>query len=271
MEQVKDKYLQPILEILDNKNISGARLIRQDNRVMLLIDKSKLSQFNLSTINVMNLVYPNQIVCINDEKAPFDYDKLYEPKPQKRNRKERPYNAFEFSTTGKGEASEYYEQYQFAGIELDSTRLDAISQLGFFLEFVNAFQEQNPLEVEELKKQIGVEVYTAEQLRRYEHYKKQGQTDKKRIKLWVKYNEEIEEQDTILKLKDDPYFSRICIKIFNEKKNSEQKQVGVILSQERMLENVYKYIETKKQKRVNNNQISVNQGLLEEIETLIEK
>lgn len=53
-------------------------MLRKDNRIMLLLDKQRLSKTNLDIMNRMNLVYPNDIVCINNEDTPFDYEELYE-------------------------------------------------------------------------------------------------------------------------------------------------------------------------------------------------
>lgn len=269
MEQVKDKHLQPILEVLDNKNINGAKLIRKDNRVMLLIDKRKLNKVNLSIMNAMNLVYPNDIVCINNEEAPFDYEELYEQQSEKKNRKVRPYEIYEFAmTTGKQE-KEYYEQYLFAGIELDSNRLEPVMQLGYFLEFINALQIQNPLEGEKIEVRKGVEIYSEEQLRRYQHYMQQGKPDFRRINLKVLYNESIQEDECKLPLKDDPYFYRIYMGYLNNESSTiPLKEVVVKLTPERLLYNVQKYIEDRKKKDINKEQIHFKADLLEEIEMI---
>ena len=84
IEGVTEKYLQPILEILDRKNIRGVRLLKQGNRVMLLIDKSQLNSMNTDILHAMNMVYPNHVVCIENIENPFDYEELYEDIPSKR-------------------------------------------------------------------------------------------------------------------------------------------------------------------------------------------
>lgn len=93
-EVTREKYLQPILEVLDRKNIRGARLLKQGNQVMLLIDKSKLNSMNMKISNTMNMVYPNHVVCINNIGNPFDYEGLYEDNNSKENKKVRPYKVF---------------------------------------------------------------------------------------------------------------------------------------------------------------------------------
>lgn len=249
-EVAREKYLQPILEVLDRKNIKGARLLKQDNSVMLLIDKSQLNSMNTDILNTMNMVYPNHVVCIKDAENPFDYEELYEEDiPSKRNKKVRPYQVFsEYWSTDMSSYKEYYNRYPFVGIELDTRKLDPVMQLGYFLEFVNTFQTQNPLEQEDIAIKRGVEVYSPETLRRYDEYIKQGCPDKQGISLLVKYNEAI--QDDVsngLELKNDPYFNRIAIINFNGKE-------GVIydfmmkLSQSRMEANVKNYIASKQHK-----------------------
>lgn len=249
-EVAREKYLQPILEVLDRKNIKGARLLKQGNQVMLLIDKSKLNSMNTDILNTMNMVYPNHVVCIKDAENPFDYEELYEEDiPSKRNKKVRPYQVFsEYWSTDMSSYKEYYNRYPFVGIELDTRKLDPVMQLGYFLEFVNTFQTQNPLEQEDIAIKRGVEVYSPETLRRYDEYIKQGCPDKQGISLLVKYNEAI--QDDVsngLELKNDPYFNRIAIINFNGKE-------GVIydfmmeLSQSRMEANVKNYIASKQHK-----------------------
>ena len=179
-EVAREKYLQPILEVLDRKNIKGARLLKQDNSVMLLIDKSQLNSMNTDILNTMNMVYPNHVVCIKDAENPFDYEELYEEDiPSKRNKKVRPYQVFsEYWSTDMSSYKEYYNRYPFVGIELDTRKLDPVMQLGYFLEFVNTLQTQNPLEQEDIAIKRGVEVYSPETLRRYDEYIKQGCPDK---------------------------------------------------------------------------------------------
>lgn len=269
MEEVVDKHLKPILEVLDSKNIDGVKLIKQSDKIMLLLDKRKLNEINLYIMNAMNLVYPNDIICINDENNPFDYEELYEMKPEKINRKVRPYDIFAFSMEEQEKPTEYFKQYLFAGIELDTTRLNPVMQLGYFLEFVNAFQEQNPLEGEKVEVKKGVEVYSEEQLRRYQHYINQGHPDKKGIVLFVAYNEDIEEKsENELKLRDDPYFYRHFMKPFRQEKSATTEKIIVKLTPERLLNNVQGYIKSKRQNKVNKNQIDIEENLLKEIEML---
>ena len=249
-EVAREKYLQPILEVLDRKNIRGARLLKQGNQVMLLIDKSKLNSMNTDILNTMNMVYPNHVVCIKDAENPFDYEELYEEDiPSKRNKKVRPYQVFsEYWSTDMSSYKEYYNRYPFVGIELDTRKLDPVMQLGYFLEFVNTFQTQNPLEQEEIQIRKGVEVYSPETLRRYDEYIKQGCPDKQPLTILIKYNEDIQDDMSEgLELKNDPYFNRIAIINFNGKE-------GVIydfmmeLSQSRMEANVKNYIASKQHK-----------------------
>ncbi len=119
IQSVNEKYLQPVLEVLDRKNIQGVRLIRKDNKIMLILDKQKLSSTNSDIINAMSVGYPNMIVGINDIGHPFDYAQLYETEGEKRpNRKVRPCDVYEFSMGQANRAYQYYSQYQFAGIEI---------------------------------------------------------------------------------------------------------------------------------------------------------
>ncbi len=249
-EVAREKYLQPILEVLDRKNIKGARLLKQDNSVMLLIDKSQLNSMNTDILNTMNMVYPNHVVCIKDAENPFDYEELYEEDiPSKRNKKVRPYQVFsEYWSTDMSSYKEYYNRYPFVGIELDTRKLDPVMQLGYFLEFVNTLQTQNPLEQEDIAIKRGVEVYSPETLRRYDEYIKQGCPDKQGIRLLVKYNEAI--QDDVsngLDLKGDPYFNKVALISFNGEKGITQiLKMG--LSPRRMEMNVDNYIASKQHK-----------------------
>ncbi len=248
-EVPREKYLQPILEVLDRKNIKGARLLRQGNRVMLLIDKSQLNTMNTEILNAMNMVYPNYVVCIEDNKNPFDYEELYENIPSKRNKKVMPYKVFDEQwATDLSTFREYYERYPYAGIELDIRKLGPVMQLGYFFEFVNILQTQNPLKQEEIEVKRGVEVYSLETLRRYDEYIKQGCPDEQGTELWVKYNEAI--QDDVsegLTLGRDPFFNRICLIYFNQEKEITRKLVMKI-SLDRMKQNVDNYIASKNNK-----------------------
>lgn len=249
-EVAREKYLQPILEVLDRKNIKGARLLKQDNSVMLLIDKSQLNSMNTDILNTMNMVYPNHVVCIKDAENPFDYEELYEEDiPSKRNKKVRPYQVFsEYWSTDMSSYKEYYNRYPFVGIELDTRKLDPVMQLGYFLEFVNTLQTQNPLEQEDIAIKRGVEVYSPETLRRYDEYIKQGCPDKQWIRLLVKYNEAI--QDDVsngLDLKGDPYFNKVALISFNGEKGITQV-LKMGLSPRRMEMNVDNYIASKQHK-----------------------
>lgn len=254
-EVTREKYLQPILEVLDRKNIKGARLLKQGNQVMLLIDKSKLNSMNMKILNTMNMVYPNHVVCINNIGNPFDYEGLYEDNNSKENKKVRPYKVFKKRWEENSDYLEYFKDYSYAGIVLDTNKLSQFLQLGYFLEFVNTFQTQNPLEQEEIQISKGVEVYSPETLRRYDEYIKQGCPDKQPLTILIKYNEDIQDDMSEgLNLKNDPYFNRIAIINFNGKE-------GVIydfmmkLSQSRMEANVKNYIVSKQKQHENTHSI----------------
>lgn len=256
IEGVTEKYLQPILEVLDRKNIQGARLLKQGNKGMLLIDKSQLNSMNMKIMNTMNMVYPNHVVCINNLGNPFDYEELYEDNLSKENRKVRPYQVFErYWSTDETSYNEYYEAYSFSGIELDTRKLDPIMQLGYFLEFVNALQIQNPLEQGNIEVKKGVEVYSPEILRRYDDYIKKGCPDKQPLVIIVEYNEDIQDDKSKgLELKGDPYFNRVAIISFNvESKN--RLVLNMQLSQSRMETNVKNYIASKQKKSKNGHRI----------------
>ena len=249
IEDVKEKYLKPILEVLDEKNIQGARLLKQGNRVMLLIDKSQLNSMNMKILNIMNMVYPNHVVCISDIRNPFSYEELYEDIPSKKNKKVRPYQIYnEYWTTDASSYEEYYKRYPFAGIELDIRKLSTAMQLGYFLEFVNVLQMQNPLEQADIEVKKGVEVYSTEMLRRYDEYIRQYCPDKQGIRVLVKYNEDIQDDKSEgLELKGDPYFNRVSIITFNEE-NGITQILNMELSQSRMETNVKNYIASKQKK-----------------------
>ena len=217
---------------------------------MLLIDKSQLNSMNTDILNTMNMVYPNHVVCIKDAENPFDYEELYEEDiPSKRNKKVRPYQVFsKYWSTDMSSYKEYYNRYPFVGIELDTRKLDPVMQLGYFLEFVNTLQTQNPLEQEDIAIKKGVEVYSPETLRRYDEYIKQGCPDKQGIRLLVKYNEAI--QDDVsngLDLKGDPYFNKVALISFNGEKGITQV-LKMGLSPRRMEMNVDNYIASKQHK-----------------------
>ena len=248
IEVPSEKYLQPIIEVLDRKNIKGARLLRQGNQVMLLIDKSKLSSMNMKILNTMNMVYPNHVVCINNIENPFDYEELYEDNNFKENKKVRPYKVFEKRWVENSNYLEYFKDYSFAGIVLDISKLSQFLQLGYFLEFVNTLQTQNPLEQEEIQIKKGVEVYSPETLRRYDEYIKQGCPDKQPLAILVKYNEDIQNDISEgLELKNDPYFNRVAIINFNGKEEFTYDFM-MKLSQSRMEANVKDYIASKNNK-----------------------
>ncbi len=268
---VEDKHLKPVLEVLDKKNIKGIRLIKQDSRIILLMDKQKLSNTNREILNRMSVTYPNFIVGINDANNPFDYGELYEEKGKERvNRKVRPFDVHEFVEIQKKQPYQYYEQYQFAGIELESSKLNSTMQLGYFLEFVNAMQEQNPLEMEGVEIKKGIECYTSEQLRRYEHYMENGQPDTKKIRLLVGYNEEIEEFTTGIELKHDPYFYRLQEGEINKKNlATDVKFIEVNLMPKKLLDNVYQYVEDKKREVDNTTKISQKQKGISDKKTLV--
>lgn len=91
LEQVTSKHLRALIDELQDKNITGVKLIRQGNKVILLFDKTLLSRTNQSILNTINAVYPNIIISINDSDNPFDYEELYGLDSEKPNKKVRPY------------------------------------------------------------------------------------------------------------------------------------------------------------------------------------
>lgn len=73
LEEVIAKHLKLLIEELDNKNITGVKFVKHNNKIMLLFDKVLLSRTNQHILNSLNVVYPNIIVSINDAENPFDY------------------------------------------------------------------------------------------------------------------------------------------------------------------------------------------------------
>lgn len=108
-QQVKDALIQE----LGLKNITGVTFAEQGKKVMLIIDKEYLSNTNKSILNAINVTYPDIIVSIKDPRKPFDYE------------------------------ADCYD-YGFIGIELDTEKIaNRVTPLGYFLEFINALQEQD--------------------------------------------------------------------------------------------------------------------------------
>ena len=87
LEQAIPPHLKLLIDELEGKNITGVKLIRQGNKVMLLFDKTFLSRTNQTILNTMNAVYPNIIISINDSENPFDYEELYGLDSEKANKK----------------------------------------------------------------------------------------------------------------------------------------------------------------------------------------
>lgn len=241
LEEITAKHLKLLIEELADKNITGSSFIRQGNKVMLLFDKTLLSKTNQQILNALNVTYPNIIVSINDSEKPFDYEGLYEPDSEKINKKVRPYNSYMYSIQEQTSTTEYFDRFKFAGIELNTDEISAKNiQFGYFLEFINAFQEQDVIQYENMK------VLDKNIIQRHEHYLRNGRPDKRHIALWVHYNEELIEYSNGLKVSDDPYLSKLYIAVLNKGASSVNEQ-HVKLTLDRINQNVQDYLKRKLQ------------------------
>lgn len=242
LEQVTSKHLKLLIDELNDKNITGVKLIRLGNKVMLLFDKTLLSRTNQQILNAINAVYPNIIISINDSEHPFDYEELYGLDSEKPNKKVRPYILQTYSFEHPNQdgiengAVRYFDRFRFTGIELNTDVIQAKDiQFGYFLEFINALQEQDVIDYEEL------DVLDRDTVLRHEQYLKNGRPDTRHINLWVKYNEKLEEYSNDLKVADDPYLPQVFIIRLN-KGEDNPKTVNVKLSLERIRQNVQEYL-----------------------------
>lgn len=241
LEEATAKHLRLLIEELADKNITGIRFVKQGNKVMLLFDKTLLSKANQEILNALNVTYPNIIVSINDLENPFDYEGLYEPNSEKINKKVRPYDSYWYSVQKQTTVTEYFDRFRFTGIELDTDEISAKNiQFGYFLEFINAFQEQDVLQYENMK------VLDENIIQRHEHYLRNGSPDKRHIALWVHYNEELIEYSNGLKVSNDPYLSKLYIAVLNKGASSVNEQ-HVKLSLEKINQNVQDYLKRRLQ------------------------
>ncbi len=239
-EKVTEKHLNILIEELSDKNITGIRLIKQDDKIMLLLDKSLLSKTNEEILNALNATYPNIIVDINDISNPFDYEELYEtdPDPKKVNMKVRPFLLYLYSVQQEISMTEYFNRFKYAGIEINIKQIPVKwMQLGYFLEFINAFQEQDVNYEQE-------EVLDEETIKRHEHYLRNGSPDKRHISLLVSYNEELLEYSNGLKVSDDPYLSKLFITVLNSGASSVNSYT-INLCLENINKNVQDYLNRK--------------------------
>ena len=241
LEEVTAKHLRLLIEELVNKNIIGIKFIKQGNKVMLLFDKTLLSKVNQQILNALNVTYPNIIVSINDSENPFDYEELYEPDSEKINKKVRPYDSYCYSVQEQTSVTEYFDRFRFTGIELDTDEISSKNiQFGYFLEFINAFQEQDVIQYENM------EVLDENIIKRHEHYLRNGSPDKRHIALWVHYNEELIEYSNGLRVSEDPYLSKIFITVLN-KGASHVNEQHVKLTLDRINQNVQDYLKRRLQ------------------------
>lgn len=244
LEKVTSKHLIVLIDELQDKNITGVKLIRQGNKVMLLFDKTLLSRTNQSILNTINAVYPNIIISINDSENPFDYEELYGLDSGKPNKKVRPHAVYSYhfeEPNQNGTADKYFQRFRFTGIELDTDVIsDKRIQFGYFLEFINALQEQDVIGYDEL------EVLDENAIHRHEHYLKSGSPDARNIQLWVRYNEKLEEYSNDLRIADDPYLPKLCIVDLNARA-TDVYRVDVKLTLERIIQNVKDYLRRKLQ------------------------
>ena len=241
LEEVTAKHLRLLIEELTNKNITGIRFVKQENKVMLLFDKQHLSRTNQIILNSLNVTYPNIIVSINDSEHPFDYEELYESDSEKINKKVRPYDLYSYLLQEQGNVTEYFDKFRFTGIELDTDEISAKDiQFGYFLEFINALQEQDIIQYE------NIEVVDENMVQRHEHYLKNGSPDKRHIALWVHYNEELLEYSNGLRVSEDPYLSKIYISVLNKGASVVNEQ-HVKLTLEKINQNVQDYLKRKLQ------------------------
>lgn len=239
LEEITAKHLRLILEELSDKNITGARFVKQKNKIMLLFDKTLLSRTNQQILNAINTVYPNTVVSINDIENPFDYKGLYDLDSEKPNKKVRPCTSYLYSIESQNNIIDYFDRFRFTGIELDTEAIPIKNtQFGFLLEFINALQEQDIIQYE------NSDVLDENAIKHQEHYIKNGRPDKNHLDLWIHYNEELIEYSNGLKISNDPYLSRDCRIILN-------KGVGKIntpyinITLERINQNVQNYLKRK--------------------------
>ena len=241
LEEATEKHLRLLIEELADKNITGIRFVKQGNKVMLLFDKMLLSKVNQQILNALNVTYPNIIVSINDSENPFDYEGLYELDSEKINKKVRPYDSYCYSVQEQANVTEYFDRFRFTGIELDTDEISAKNiQCGYFLEFINALQEQDVMQYE------NIDVLDENIIQRHEHYLRNGSPDKRHIELWVHYNEELIEYSNGLKVSDDPYLSKIFIIVLNKGASIVNEQ-HVKLTLEKINQNVQDYLKRRLQ------------------------
>ena len=241
LEEVTAKHLRLLIEELADKNIIGIRFVKQGNKVMLLFDKTLLSKANQQILNALNVTYPNIIVSINDSENPFDYEGLYDPNSEKIHKKVRPYDSYCYSVQEQTSVTEYFDRFKFTGIELDTDEISAKNiQFGYFLEFINAFQEQDVMQYQ------NIEVLDENIIQRHEHYLRNGSPDKRHIALWVHYNEELIEYSNGLKVSDDPYLSKLYIAVLNKGASTVNEQ-HVKLTLDKINQNVQDYLKRRLQ------------------------
>ena len=241
LEEATEKHLRLLIEELADKNITGIKFVKQGNKVMLLFDKTLLSKANQQILNALNVTYPNIIVSINDSENPFDYEGLYELDSEKINKKVRPYDSYCYSVQEQANVTEYFDRFRFTGIELDTDEISAKNiQFGYFLEFINALQEQDVMQYE------NIDVLDENIIQRHEHYLRNGSPDKRHIELWVHYNEELIEYSNGLKVSDDPYLSKIFIIVLNKGASIVNEQ-HVKLTLEKINQNVQDYLKRRLQ------------------------
>lgn len=236
IEEILPKHLQLLIKELEDKNITGVRFVKKENKVMLLFDKIFLSKANQEILHSISVVYPNIIVAINDSENPFDYEELYGNDLEKANKKVRPNKLYEESFGKEGNYTKYFEKFRFTGIELNITQMPQKDiQFGYFLEFINALQEQDVINYEKLE---FLDEKTSE---RHDHYLRNGAPDTRHISLWVTYDEELFEISNGLKVGNDPYLSKTFIKVLN--KNDEEPSLQLVkLKLERIHQNVQDYL-----------------------------
>lgn len=243
LEQAIPPHLKLLIDELEGKNITGVKLIRQGNKVMLLFDKTFLSRTNQTILNTMNAVYPNIIISINDSENPFDYEELYGLDSEKANKKVRPHTVWSYRYEHQnGTADEYFQRFGFTGIELDTGVVsDKKIQFGYFLEFINALQVQDVIGYEDL------DVLDADTIRRHQYYLDSGSPDTTRnIELWVKYNEQLEEYSNALRVSNDPYLPTVCIADINVGVGDIHR-IDVELTLKRIRQNFEDYMRRKMQ------------------------
>lgn len=236
LEEVTAKHLKLLLCELSDKNITGARFVKQNSKVMLLFDKTLLSRTNQQILNAINSIYPNTIVSINDAENPFDYEGLFDLESEKQNKKVRPYTSYIYSIQSGANIIDYFDRFRFVGIELDTEAIpEKNTQFGFILEFINALQEQDIMQYE-----IS-DVLNENEIKRHKHYMKNGCPDKNHINLFIYYNENLVEYSNGLRISNDPYLSKKFILILNkESPNITNESINLTL--ERINQNVQDYL-----------------------------